>query len=293
LSLYRTDQKIAAEASSWENLAVEIQTRMISPSSSKTEKRQMAQIQPLPQVLGTLRSMFMELVHPFKVRYDILWGLIYLNLRLSYPSKDNLKRTTNFLLKLRRSTELFNRCLEVCEEDNEKRIAIVDFLDPVTVLLSDSINFIYACQVDPEAESSWPDVNESINQQFDSLDFCVKHVNDITQFSKINRESNIKNMSLKHAVIADNDEHGIFPNKLLPFAQNPKFYGRKEEIQKMIKHLSVRTEQSYRTYTIYGSTLSSKSRFQVFRTRVSESHLSRAPLLILYYTLKKPMLTQP
>lgn len=46
---------------------------------------------------------------------------------------------------MRRSVELFNRCLEACEEANESRIAVVDFLDPVMVILSDTIEFLYAC----------------------------------------------------------------------------------------------------------------------------------------------------
>jgi hypothetical protein len=105
---------------------------------------------------------------------------------------------------------------------------------------------------DPELIESWPEVSEGMNQQFELLDFTVKHVNDITQFSVVNRENNIRNMSLKHALIANNDEPGVFPSKLLPFAQNPKFYGRKEEMDRLVKHLSVKTQSSYRTYTIYG-----------------------------------------
>ncbi len=65
---------------------------------------------------------------------------------MSYGSKEVLKRTTNQLNKIRRVAELFNRCLEACEEANEKRIAIVDFLDPVTVLLSDYIDFLHECE---------------------------------------------------------------------------------------------------------------------------------------------------
>lgn len=91
-----------------------------------------------------------------------------------------------------------------------------------------------------------------LNQHFEALDMCVKHVNDITQFSKVNIETNIKNMSLKHALIPNAEEPGIFPNRLLPFAQNMKFYGRREEIEKMTKHLKVKTTDSYRTYMIYG-----------------------------------------
>ena len=57
-----------------------------------------------------------------------LWGLLYLNIKLSLGSVEKLRKTTDWVSRLRRMVELFNKSLETCDvrENNEARIAIVD-----------------------------------------------------------------------------------------------------------------------------------------------------------------------
>jgi hypothetical protein len=66
--------------------------------------------------------------------------------QLSYGSSDRLVRTVDLFLKLRRSIDVFNRSILLCGEDNETRIAVVDFLDPVTNILTDSIAYLLDIQ---------------------------------------------------------------------------------------------------------------------------------------------------
>jgi hypothetical protein len=49
-------------------------------------------------------------------------------IQLSCASAEKLKKTTEWISRLRRAVELFNRCLEACreQEKNEARIAIVE-----------------------------------------------------------------------------------------------------------------------------------------------------------------------
>jgi hypothetical protein len=49
-------------------------------------------------------------------------------IQLSYESLEKLRRTTEWIGRLRRVVELFNRCIDACkdEEINEVRIAIVE-----------------------------------------------------------------------------------------------------------------------------------------------------------------------
>lgn len=77
------DQRLAAKYPEWQDLAAEIQVKLTSSSSSIITKRQMARIQPLPNVLATLTSTFTELVAPLKPDYSILWGLIYIVLKVT------------------------------------------------------------------------------------------------------------------------------------------------------------------------------------------------------------------
>jgi hypothetical protein len=57
---------------------------------------------------------------------------------------------------------------------------------------------------------------------------------------------------MRHALLPENDEPCAFPNVILPFRQNPRFYGRDVELDKISKHLTPTGDQSLRTYTIYG-----------------------------------------
>jgi len=77
-------------------------------------------------------------------------------------------------------------------------------------------------------------------------------VSEVTSYSRVNQERQIKNMSLRHALVPESDEPGVFPNIILPFSQNPRFYGREAELEKIEKYLSPKDDQSLRTFTIYG-----------------------------------------
>lgn len=106
--------------------------------------------------------------------------------------------------------------------------------------------------LDHAAELGWPDLNEAINSQLATLEDIVRHVNEITSLSKVNQDRMIKNLSMKHALMPENEEPGTFPNRILPCRQNPKFYGREDELEKIHDYLRPKGDQSLRTYTIYG-----------------------------------------
>ena len=42
----------------------------------------MGRIQPLPSVLATLFRNFSSLLVPFDTKFDLVWGLVYLNLKV-------------------------------------------------------------------------------------------------------------------------------------------------------------------------------------------------------------------
>jgi hypothetical protein len=80
----------------------------------------------------------------------------------------------------------------------------------------------------------------------------VKHVSEMTSYTKVNMDRQIKNMSQRHAMIPETEEARTFPCSILPFSQNPKFYGREEDLNKINQYLKPKNDQSLRTYTIYG-----------------------------------------
>lgn len=86
-----------------------------------------------------------------------------------------------------------------------------------------------------------------------TLDQTVRHVADITTLSRVNQDRKVKNMSLRHALIPEPEEHGTFPNRILPSREeNPNFYGRTDELDRIEKYLQPTGDGSFRSYTIYG-----------------------------------------
>jgi len=61
---------------------------------------------------------------------------------LSYTSLEGLRRLTDTLDRLRRKVELFTGVLEACQNINEARIATVDFLDPLLMILIDLVDYL-------------------------------------------------------------------------------------------------------------------------------------------------------
>jgi len=69
----------------------------------------------------------------------------------------------------------------------------------------------------------------------------------------VNRESRIRNMSLRHALTAEPDEPGIFPNLILPTREkNKNFFGRGDDLDLIKQYLQSTGDQYLRTYSIYG-----------------------------------------
>lgn len=95
-----------------------------------------------------------------------------------------------------------------------------------------------------------------IDQQLGTLDFTVKHVNEISSFSKVNQDKQVTSLSFRHAALPDSEEPGVFPTRILPFERNRVFYGRKQELENMHKALKPFPDEAnfatFRTYTLYG-----------------------------------------
>jgi hypothetical protein len=79
------DHIIAVKYGDWQDLVSEIQGKITDVASNSSMKRQMGKIQPLPRTLAALTRIFSQLVDPLEIKFDLLWGLIYLNLKVRIP----------------------------------------------------------------------------------------------------------------------------------------------------------------------------------------------------------------
>lgn len=57
-------------------------------------------------------------------------------------SANKLKRTTRWLTDLRRKVELFNRCVQQCEDQNSMRMEMSEVFSPLLGVLYESVMYL-------------------------------------------------------------------------------------------------------------------------------------------------------
>jgi hypothetical protein len=87
-SLSEEDQLVVKEHRSWQDLMTEIRKKVMDPKSSPSLRRLMSSIQPLPRSMETLNGSFISTVSPQNIQFDFLWGMVYLNLKVGFMSKE-------------------------------------------------------------------------------------------------------------------------------------------------------------------------------------------------------------
>ena len=80
--LTNVDLEIASKFTNMEDLLEEIHGKLDDAASGAATSTQLARIQPLPRILGALARKFASLLYPLETRFDLVWGLIYLNLKV-------------------------------------------------------------------------------------------------------------------------------------------------------------------------------------------------------------------
>jgi hypothetical protein len=106
--------------------------------------------------------------------------------------------------------------------------------------------------IDAEATKESKTLKSKIKENLSEMETVVKHLNDITSYSKVNQERQVKSLSLRHAPIKLPEEHCTFPIKMIPRARNEDFYGRLDELSRINQYLDCRGNSNLRTYQIYG-----------------------------------------
>ena len=105
---------------------------------------------------------------------------------------------------------------------------------------------------DTEAAREWRILETKISENLGEMDMVVKHLNDITNYSMVNRDRQLRNLATRHAPTVAPEEHGSFPIVMCPRRPNEDFYGRQEELERINHFLDHRGNSTLRTYTIYG-----------------------------------------
>jgi len=106
---------------------------------------------------------------------------------------------------------------------------------------------------DAEAVRAAKDLDIRVNENLSDMDDTVKHLNDITSYSKANAQRQVQNPANRHAPDVVPEEYATFPIRMIPRERNEDFYGRREELDRINNYLDYSSNNPpLRTYTIYG-----------------------------------------
>lgn len=81
--LSQADRNAIREKRDWQTLQAEIQRKRLDPNLNATSKRLINRFQPLPRTLNELAGFFQHAVKPLEPPMEQLWGLVYLNLKVT------------------------------------------------------------------------------------------------------------------------------------------------------------------------------------------------------------------
>ncbi|KAN0114720.1 hypothetical protein V8E51_004264 [Hyaloscypha variabilis] len=244
-TLSAADQERVNQFQDWQKVQFKIRTIVSDPKSLPITKRLLTQIIPLPRSLYSLVKEFASAVHPSNPDVSIIWGLTELNIKLSCLNPEKLTHTVGWMKRLRSVVELFNRCLDVCDDMNEPRIAMVDSRVRVSGFHANrNIK-------DADIASGWKILEKRIDDNLNNMDLSTKHLNDINAYSKVNLERQTKTLTLRHGSVPHPEEHVTFPMSMIPRNKNEDFYGRADELKNINEFLGHKAT-NLRTYTIYG-----------------------------------------
>lgn len=182
-NIFLPDREKLSEPQDWQTVEGEIRKILADPQALPFTKRLLIQIIPLPQSLDALLTRFTGTINPLDADFNILWGLVDLNIKLSYGSQDRLVRTVDWMKRLRRVVELLNRCLGICEDINEPRYAIVDALDCLLQIQGESVRHLRRVSADSEAASGRV-LDTKVNAYLSKMDSVVNYLNGINSYSK-------------------------------------------------------------------------------------------------------------
>ena len=77
------DRATVLEPRDWNNVADEIRERASDQTCNAAMRKTLHTILPLPKSLSNLTSSFTDVLAPHKIELNIIWGLLFLNIKVS------------------------------------------------------------------------------------------------------------------------------------------------------------------------------------------------------------------
>ncbi|PVH79053.1 hypothetical protein DL98DRAFT_633450 [Cadophora sp. DSE1049] len=227
------DREIVDRFGSWTALANEINSILISPASTPEVKRHMAKVHSLPRSIFTLTSRLEQSVSPHDLDFRMLWGLIYMILKLTILG---VKQFSSYATPYAYASHP-NRVYST----SVSRVLKFSDQNPVGPDLS--------------LDGDWTQFRKNIDCHIQTLKETVVHIGQLqgklTSNLKVAGAELSSLPSIKKLQVGDHS-HESTVGSVLPFQRHPSFYGRQTELDRLLTYIGPENRGSFEAYAIYG-----------------------------------------
>ncbi|KAI1330538.1 hypothetical protein F5Y16DRAFT_396032 [Xylariaceae sp. FL0255] len=258
------DSKIVGQFDSPEKLLAGLeQMQQLSERNIRNGFRTlMYQVHDMEHSVRPLLAIFIVTMLPRSVTTGLIWGIMYLVIRLSAEQEATARKLAGMFLKVRRQmATLQKRAGEIessvgdSQEMAELRLAFIDIFEALIFFWRECV--LYFRKFPPgrfklQSTSEWVDVETSFAEALLKIEDAMNHLKTyVTINASVALATQSRNVNIPESW---QDESRVFPLHLLPDSHTNLFLGREDILSDMESYFEVSSQldEELSVYVIYG-----------------------------------------
>ncbi|KAK8037632.1 TPR-like protein [Apiospora marii] len=249
-SIDPSDFKIVSQFDSPEKLIIGISDVQASQNQEVSSLKSLLwQVHETQLTCKDALAAFAVMMSPRNVATGLIWGLIYLVIKLSSPAEETAKNLKTMLGEIRRQLAILQKRSSTVGLDDrtELRRTFVDIFENLIYFWRDCI--VYLRKFPPETEE-WTHVETSFKETMLKLDRANKYLE--TLFGPTLKPLSTADASLSSQTVKD--DPSLFPVNMVPESHTKVFVGREDTLDDMesVLGIEVGCKTSLRVYVLWG-----------------------------------------
>nr|POE78001.1 hypothetical protein CFP56_09642 [Quercus suber] len=266
-----TERDIINSFETPQQLEADLRDRQQSFSNS-TMNQLIAQVHPCLETFSTLSTFFLAAMQPRLVETTVIWGTLYLSLKVSnysqrsirkkrralaskiavaslsgidmrqasLGSQDTLAKIVYMLNKIRKELVLFATCATRLSNRAEVQHALVDMFVALINFWVEVVSYLRKTPGEHFVMQAWPSLSKRFKEAVEEIDTAVEHVHKLASFEQLQNDRDHTMARAIDLLDVTDEAHTSFPCYDLP-PTNPNFLGRETELREMEAFLQPET----------------------------------------------------
>ncbi|KXG48434.1 Tetratricopeptide-like helical [Penicillium griseofulvum] len=229
------------------------------PTAQPTEPTLLHKLAPIFSPLSSFVSLLTVCLSPIPREIGLIWGLA------AGRTETLLPQTIEMLQELGHDLEIFQLYGEIWRSNPRVGDELMNVFVEIIMFWAHSIHFLNRNRRASSAQRSWHNVEKQfentlkrIRKRTEQIKEKANAMAQVQGYSQADLLKELDRLGLlpstaTHAWLA-NGEPDIFPCNNLPVARNANFFGRRQELDTISKHLDYPTSTgSFRSFALYGT----------------------------------------